>query len=47
MSETVEYGEKEYLNDVKEMNNKIREISLMMRRSTLQPIDVYIVYGSN
>lgn len=40
MSETTEQSDQEYLNDLKGLNMRIRDISMMMRRSTLQPIDV-------
>ena len=44
MSETADNSEQEYIQDVKLMNKKIREISQMMRQSKLQPIDVAFVF---
>ena len=47
MSETADNSEKEYIQDVKLMNEKIREISQMMRQSKLQPIDVAFIFYVN
>ena len=47
MSETADNSEQEYIQDVKLMNEKIREISQMMRQSKLQPIDVAFVFCVN